>query len=126
MEACPAGTHFSLVSLTQDDVRCHDWLSCMFLTAWGDVFVTSLVLRWVDFLDLLYSLDLLCGYTFIGLACRPADIVLPLFWSLFRGTPILAGGIGVARGCGLAVFAVFVFCLWAIFTSVLLLVTRLG
>ena len=43
VEACPAGTHFSPVSLTQDDVRCHDWLVCMFLTAWGDVFVTSLV-----------------------------------------------------------------------------------
>ena len=43
VEACPAGTHFSPVLLTQDDVHCHDWLVCMFLSAWGDVFVFSLV-----------------------------------------------------------------------------------
>ena len=71
------GTHFSLISLTQDDVRCHDWLSCMFSTGWGDVCdFPGASLGW-------FLLDLLCRYTFIGLACRPADIVSPLLWSLF-------------------------------------------
>ena len=48
MEARPAGTLFSLVSLTRDDVRCHDWLFCRFLTAWGDVFYsTGVSLGWL-------------------------------------------------------------------------------
>ena len=42
-----------------------------------------------------------------GLACRPADILIALLvFPCVRGTPILAGGIGVAR---LVVGAVFVF-----------------
>ena len=34
----------------------------------------------------------------MGLACRPADFSCPVLFCRFsRGTPILAGGIGVAR-----------------------------
>ena len=42
-------------------------------------------------------MDILFGH-FLGLACRPTDLTIALVgWSLFRGTPILAGEIGVAR-----------------------------
>ena len=42
-----------------------------------------------------------------GLACRPTDsIIVRVVGLFFRGTPILAGGIGVARA---VVGAVFVF-----------------
>ena len=62
----------------------------------------------------------------MGLAYPPADIQLYCLFSLllFPG-PILAGGIGVARGFGWAVFAFFV----GVFGQYLrqcLLVTRVG
>ena len=61
-----------------------------------------------------------------GLACRPADWISPFLWLSFpRGTPILAGGIGVARVVIGAIF-VFGFRFRAVFESVLLLVSRLG
>ena len=45
-----------------------------------------------------------------GLACRPTDSFIVLVVALFsRETPILAGGIGVARAVVGAVFAV---CFW--------------
>ena len=51
-------------------------------------------------------MDILIGFL-SGLACRPADSIIVLVCRLFsRGTPILAGGIGVAR---VVVGAVFVF-----------------
>ena len=90
---------------------------CTFLTAWGDALFS--------FLFVLYSLAHFLDI-YSGLACRAADIVLPIcLRSLFRGTPILAGGIGVARFCGVVSFGSW-FSVWAIFMSVLLLVTRLG
>ena len=46
----------------------------------------------------------------LGLACRPTDSLIVLVLALFsRETPILAGGIGVARSVVGAVFAV---CFW--------------
>ena len=51
-------------------------------------------------------MDILVGFL-PGLACRPADSIIVLVCLLLsRGTPILAGGIGVAR---VVVGAVFVF-----------------
>ena len=69
---------------------------CTFLTAWGDALLYSLGGS-PGLLFVLYSLALFLDI-YLGLACRPADFVLPIcLWSPFRGTPILAGGIGVAR-----------------------------
>ena len=65
---------------------------------------------------------------FLGLACRPIDLTIALFVGFsFRGTPILARGIGVAR---LWWFGFFVFVFGFVHGQLLcqcaLLVTRLG
>ena len=68
-----------------------------FLTAWGDVLFHSLGrLTRVSYWTVQFGSHL--GFL-TGLACRPADLFIALFgwWLLSRGTPILAGGIGVAR-----------------------------
>ena len=53
-------------------------------------------------------MDSLYGILF-GLACRPADSFIARFvFRFFRGTPILAGGRGVAR----VVVGVFAVCLF--------------
>ena len=50
---------------------------------------------------------LFCRLFHLGLACRPTDSFIVRFVALFpRETPILAGGIGVARVVVGAVFAV--------------------
>ena len=50
---------------------------------------------------------------YFGLACRPADSLVARFVvALFRGTPILARGIGVARFVVGFVLS-FVLCFWA-------------
>ena len=63
---------------------------------------------------------------YFGLACRPTDSFIVLVLALFfRETPILAGGIGVARVVVGAVFC----CLFSVGSnceSVLLTATRLG
>ena len=62
-------------------------------------------------LDILFEL-------FLGLACRPTDMIYAqVVGRSFRGTPILAVGIGVARFCVLGLLC-FCFGLWAIFMSV--------
>ena len=45
------------------------------------------------------QLDLFIDFFWIGLACRLNNSLIARFWCFcrFRGTPILAGGIGVAR-----------------------------
>ena len=100
MVACPAGTLFLPVSPKPDNVCCHGSANlCKFLfvlTAWGDCFLSFPLVP--------YQSDLTCtvGQFFIGflfgLACGPTDSSIARFCGLFsRGTPILAGGIGVAR-----------------------------
>ena len=80
----------------------------MFLTAWDDALLYSPGGS-PALLFVLHSLAFFVDI-YLGLACRPADIVLPIcLWSRFRGTPILAGGIGVARflWCGFVLFVLF-------------------
>ena len=62
----------------------------------------------------------------LGLACRPTDSSIVLLLALFfRETPILAGGIGVARVVVGAVFCCL-FLFWSNCESVLLTAKRLG
>ena len=70
---------------------------CTFLTAWGDASFLLLGILPGLLFDL-YSWKTSMTFLF-GLACRPADLYIALVSvvALFRGTPILAGGIGVAR-----------------------------
>ena len=75
------------------------------LTAWSDfsLFFPLVPARMI--FDL-YSWTVFVGFLF-GLACRPADSSIALFSGLFsRGTPILAGGIGIARAVVGAVGAI--------------------
>ena len=74
----PAGTHFSSVSLTLDDVRCHgpELLVARFLTAWGDVPFHFWWLTRVPYWAVQF--DSHFGF-FTGLACRPADLSIALF-----------------------------------------------
>ena len=62
----------------------------------------------------------------LGLACRPTDSFIALLLALcFRVTPILAGGIGVARVVVGAAFCCL-FSFWNNCESVLLTAKRLG
>ena len=85
----------------------------MFLTAWGDALFNSGGSPGLLFV--LYSLAHFVDI-YLGLACRPADIVLPIWlWSPFRGTPILAGGLASLAFCGVGSFLVLLLIVWAIF-----------
>ena len=71
----------------------------VFLTAWGDAFCLLLGLR--------HGYMICTVGTIYRLACRPTDSLIVLVVALFfRETPILAGGIGVARAMVGAVLAV--------------------
>ena len=73
----------------------------------------------------MYSWTVFIGFL-SGLACRPTDSFIVLVLALLsRETPILAGGIGVARAVVGAVFAVC-FRFWSNCESVLLTAKRLG
>ena len=62
-----------------------------------------------------------------GLACRPSDSFIALLLALcFRETPILAGGIGVARVVVGAFLSVVCCLFWSNCESVLLTAKRLG
>ena len=66
------------------------------------LFLTSLVIHRVRFLIVQIG-----RYRFIGWLAAPLTLYCPFSVSLFRGTLILAGGIGVARGVGLGCFGCF-------------------
>ena len=73
----------------------------------------------------MYSWTVFIGFL-SGLACRPTDSFIVLVLALFsRETPILAGGIGVARAVVGAVL-LFVFLFWSNCESVMLTAKRLG
>ena len=80
-----------------------------FLTAGGECSVLILLWYLARVLFDLYSWTVFIGFLYV-LACRPTDSFIVRFFGLvLRGTPILAGGIGVAR---VVVGAVFGVCLW--------------
>ena len=99
---------------------------CTFLTAWGDVFVVTVTGGspvGQSFCTAGYSFWTL----FQGWLAAPLTLSIALVcWRFFRGTPILAGGIGVARLVfpGFVVF--FVLVLGQLLCQCYLLVTRLG
>ena len=124
--ACPAGTHFLPVSPTLDDVRCHRpaiflhdfdrfgrwFLECFlgYMPGFHFGFAVGLLPGSAGFLTCTDGQILFAVY--LGLACRPSDINLPFGLSVARGTPILAGGIGVARPVAGACFVLICF-VWA-------------
>ena len=57
----------------------------------------------------LYSWTIFFGISFLGWLAAPLTHLLFCLWLVVRGTPILAGGIGVARVVVGAVFSVFRF-----------------
>ena len=68
------------------------------------MFFSLLYLAWVPF-DL-YSWTVFTGFLDLGWLAAPLTHLLFCLWLCFRGTPILAGGIGVARVVVGAFFAV--------------------
>ena len=110
MAVRPAGTHFSSVSRHRMTSVVFNRLSVFaFLTAWGVVFH-----RTTDPLDRFWLVQKDSFYlaVYSGLACRPADINLLVGFVCARETPILAGGIGVARFVAGAFFVLFLV-VWA-------------
>ena len=108
--ACPAGTHFFPVSPTLDNVCCRCTANlcacfCSFLTACGDCF--SFFSGLCQTLDV--QMDLFVRFL-SGLACRPTDSPIARFcgFSVFWGTPIMAGGlVSLVRWFGLLSGVVF-------------------
>ena len=82
---------------------------CMLLTAWG-VFLLFLVVQ----LDRFFTCT--DGHLFWlftqGWLAAPLTLTCPMVFSCARGTPILAGGIGVARLVAGVVFCFVVVCLF--------------
>ena len=95
----------------------------MLLTAWG---VFSLFVLTVQLDRFLTCTDGQLLWLFSqGWLAAPLTLTCSFVFSCARGTPILAGGIGVARLVAGAVFCFVAVCMGK-FLSVLWLVTRLG
>ena len=109
MEVRTADATFSSVSLALDDVRCH-WPELFLACFWPpDDFVSLLLVVHQSFS---YALDQTGLPWFVGRFCR--------------GTPILAGGIGIARFWWFGLVLVFVLFLGQFLSQCALLFTRLG
>ena len=77
---------------------------CTFLTAWGDVFFLTFLVFYRTDGQFYFAFSL--GW----LAAPLTHLLLGFVVALFRRTPILAGGIGIAR-----LVVGFVFCLFWVF-----------
>ena len=123
----PAGTHFSSVSLTQDDVSCHG--PALFLHVFdcrGRCFLFLLLGIIPGLLPDLYSWTTSLASS-LGLACRPLTYFLPFFGCRSFSRDSHPGwGDWHRSGCGLCLFGECLLCCLGNYKSVFLLVTRLG